>query len=468
MHGFIVWKYHFLFQVFFHKILLNISLKYFTWLEFTPIISQILFRSVMFMGLFDYVKGQLLDVIEWEDNSQDTIVHKIDMRNNEIQNGAWLTVRPGQAAVFVNEGQIADVFGEGRHQLTTQNLPILTNLKHWAYGFNSPFKCDVYFVNVKQFMNQKWGTPTPIPVSDPKFEQVEIRAFGTFGFRVSDPAKFMREVVSTNREFTTNDIKEQLRAFIDSHFASIVGALNLTVVDYAKNYNTIANAIGQAIGPNFENIGLQITVFTVSSITLPEEVNKVLRMRTKANMLGGLGNYAQMESLDIMRESVKNPGMNGMSQAGIGLGMGLGMGNLFTNNMQGGLNNQTQFYQPQPATPQGNNPTFPQDGQPVYNGQPSISPQGSQTPQKVAGVYPVTPPPTEKANAVEVKESSTKENTETITCSCGATIPKTYKFCMECGQKVVIPEPLKDKFCPECGNKCDGDAKFCDECGFKF
>lgn len=254
----------------------------------------------------NYIKSQLLDVIEWEDNSQNTIVHKIDMQNNEIQNGAWLTVRPGQAVVFVNEGQIADVFmQEGRYKLTTQNLPILSNLKHWAYGFNSSFKSDVYFVNIKQFINEKWGTPAPIYVNDPKFEQVEIRAFGTFGYRVYDPAKFIREVVSTNREYTTQDIRDQLKAFIDSNFASIVGDLNLTVVDYSKNYNVIANAIRQALAQSFDNIGLQITLFTISSITLPEEVNEVLRMRTKANMLGGLGNYAQMETLNIMKESVK-------------------------------------------------------------------------------------------------------------------------------------------------------------------
>ena len=139
------------------------------------------------MGLFDFVSKQFLDIIEWEDDSQDTLVHKFPMQDNEIQNGGKIIVRPGQSAVFVNEGQIADVFTEGTHALTTQNLPILGDLKGWTYGFKSPFKADVYFVNTKQFLDQKWGTPSPILVSDPKFEQVQLRAFGTFGFQVTDP-----------------------------------------------------------------------------------------------------------------------------------------------------------------------------------------------------------------------------------------------------------------------------------------
>lgn len=415
----------------------------------------------------NYIKSQLLDVIEWEDSSQDTIVHKIDMQNNEIQNGAWLTVRPGQAAVFVNEGQIADVFGEGRHQLTTQNLPILTNLKHWAYGFNSPFKCDVYFVNTKQFLNQKWGTPSPILINDPKFEQVEVRAFGTFAFRVYDPARFMREVVSTNRNYKTDDIRDQLRGFIDTHFASIVGSLNLTVADFAKNYTVIANAIGQALIPNFEAIGLQITSFTISNISLPEEVNEILRMRTKANMLGGFGNYTQIETLNIMKESVKNPGMNGMAHAGMGLGMGLGFGNVFANNMQGVLNNQTQFYQPQQTNyNQGNNQPVPPNNTPSQapNGQAQNQP--NQQSQPVTPVVPVTETVTEKAEPTS--PAYAKIEGDAIICPCGASIPKTAKFCMECGTKVVLPEPSKNKYCPQCGNKCDGDAKFCDECGTRL
>lgn len=379
------------------------------------------------MGFKDYLKGQLLDVIEWEDQSQDTIAHKVDMRHNEIQNGAWLTVRPGQAAVFVNEGQIADIFTEGRHKLVTQNLPILSSLKHWAYGFNSSFKSDVYFVNIKQFMGQKWGTATPIPVSDPKFEQVEIRAFGTFAFKVKDAAVFMREVVSTDKNFKVKEIQEQLRSFIQSHFATIVGALNITVVDYSKNYNMISEAMKKELSEEFQQIGLDITAFTISSITLPEEVNQFLRMRTQVNMAGGMNNYAQMKTLDVMGESVKNPGMNGMNQMGMGLGMGLGMGNMFAQNMQNALQNQTSF-QPAPAG---------------HNG--SVPPS--------AHVNPPIPP---------------AQGKDILLCSCGAALPKNAKFCMECGSKASLPESAKNKFCPECGTKWDSKAKFCMECGTKL
>lgn len=368
------------------------------------------------MGLKDYIKGQLLDVIEWEDTTQDTIVHKIDMRNNEIQNGAWLTVRPGQCAVFVNEGQIADIFHEGRHQLTTRNLPILSSLKHWKYGFNSSFKSDVYFINLKQFTNQKWGTPTPIYVCDPKFEQVEIRAFGIFSFRVKDPEKFMKEVVSTNRIYKTNDIKEQLKAFINTHFASIVGGLNLSIADYSKNYANISDAILNALKEDFQRIGLEITSFTVSSITLPDEINETLRIRTKANMLGGLGNYTQVETLDIMKEAAKNPGMNSMNQAGIGFGMGLGLGQIFANNMQGSLNNQTQFYNP-------------------------------------------------SDNQVNLKNN----NTDSMKCpNCSTVLSNNAKFCIECGMKIEKDVSNETKYCPECSSKNLKDAKFCMECGFKF
>ncbi|MEN6328386.1 MAG: SPFH domain-containing protein, partial [Syntrophomonas sp.] len=174
------------------------------------------------MGLFDFISKQFLDVIEWEDNTEDTLVYEYPMADNEIQNGGKLVVRPGQSAVFVNEGKIADVFAEGTHNLTTQNLPVLGDLKGWAYGFQSPFKADVYFVNTKQILDQKWGTPSPILVTDPKFEQVQLRAFGSFGFCVIDPRVFVSTVSSTNQVYKVEALRDQLKEFIVTHLAPIL------------------------------------------------------------------------------------------------------------------------------------------------------------------------------------------------------------------------------------------------------
>ncbi len=184
------------------------------------------------MGIWNKITGQFIDIIEWLDNTQDTMVYRFERQDNEIKNGAQLIVRESQVAVFVNEGQIADIFQAGTYTLTTQNLPILSTLKGWKYGFNSPFKAEVYFVSAKNFVDRKWGTKNPIMVRDPEFGPIRLRAFGSYTIRVTDAAKFLKEVVGTNAEFTTDQITDQLRNLVVTRFTDIIGEMILMSMDW--------------------------------------------------------------------------------------------------------------------------------------------------------------------------------------------------------------------------------------------
>lgn len=287
------------------------------------------------MGLKRFIKKQFLDIIEWEDRSQNTIVYKFPTADNEIQNGGQLIVRPGQVAVFVDKGQIADVFEPGTHLLTTDNLPILSNLQSWSYGFKSPFKSDIYFVNTKQFINNKWGTQTPFWMNDTQFGQVEVRAHGAYIFQIQDPVSFINTVSSTNRIYTVEEIQNQLNQFILTHFTPIVASLQVTVSQLAMNYNIINDAMIDAIKQDFKSLGLVMNSFTVSSINFPQEINDALRKLTQMNIYAGanMQNYANVETLEIMKESAKNPSANAMNQAGMGMGMGMQLGQIMGQNL---------------------------------------------------------------------------------------------------------------------------------------
>lgn len=279
----------------------------------------------MLVSLKDFISKQFLDIIQWEDQTQDTILYKFPMQDNEIQNNGKLIVRPGQAAIFVNEGIIADIFTEpNTYTLNTQTLPVIGDLKGWAYGFQSPFKADVYFINTKQLLDQKWGTSTPILIPDPKFEQVEIKAFGTFSFRITEPRQFLVEVTSTNRSYITEQIRDQLRSFIISNFVPVIVQQKVTVADLAANYKLIDQVMTDSVAAEFKNLGLTMTTFQILSITPQEEYLEMMRKRSGVNIMGGMQNYAQVETLEAMKESVQSPGVNAMNQAGIGLGIGLG------------------------------------------------------------------------------------------------------------------------------------------------
>ena len=287
------------------------------------------------MGLWDFVKSELIDIIQWLDETGDTMVWRFDGHDNEIKNGAQLIVRPGQAAVFVREGQVADVFGPGRFELHTQNLPILSTIMGWKYGFDSPFKAEVFFVATKQFTDQKWGTKAPIMMRDPEFGPVRIRAFGTYVFRVVEPARFVAQIVGTNGVFKTGDVGEQLRSLVTSRFIDAVAEAHIPVLDLAARYDEIGVQIRGKMAPDFAEWGIELTQFVVESISLPEEVEKALDKRSSMGVIGDLGRYSQFQAAESMPIAAANPG--GPAGAGMGMAMGWAMGQQMAQGLGGGM-----------------------------------------------------------------------------------------------------------------------------------
>ncbi len=283
------------------------------------------------MGIWDKLGQEFIDIIEWLDPSRDTIVWRYPRYDNEIKNGAKLVVRESQVAVFINEGEIADVFDPGTHTLSTANLPILGKLKGWKYGFESPFKAEVYFVNTRRFVDLKWGTKNPIMLRDQEFGPVRLRAFGTYAFRVDAPGSFLKEIVGTDGEFTTDEITDQLRNIIVSRFADATGESKIPVLDMAANYNELGDVLLGAIQGDMTQYGLELTKLLVENISLPEAVEKVLDERTSMGVIGDLSRFTQFKTAEAMGDAANNPGMAGG-------GMAMGMGFAMANQMAGAVN----------------------------------------------------------------------------------------------------------------------------------
>jgi membrane protease subunit (stomatin/prohibitin family) len=278
------------------------------------------------MGFFDKLRGEFIDIIEWVDDSSDTIVWKFPRYQNEIKMNAKLTVRESQWAVFMNEGTIADVFTPGMYTLTTQNMPILSTLKGWKYGFDSPYKADVFFVSMRQFTNQKWGTRNPVMLRDAEFGPVRLRAFGSFAFRVKDPGVFIKEVAATNPEFTVEGINEQLRNLAISRGMDAIAEAKIPVLDLAAKYDEVSALITEKIKPEFNELGLELTKFLIENISLPPEVEAVLDKRTGMGIVGNLGAFAQYQAANAMEQAAMNPNGGGLAGAGIGAGLGMAIG----------------------------------------------------------------------------------------------------------------------------------------------
>jgi len=271
------------------------------------------------MGILDFLTGEFIDVIHWTDDSRDTMVWRFEREGHAIKYGAKLTVREGQAAVFVHEGQLADVFSPGLYMLETNNMPVLTTLQHWDHGFRSPFVSEIYFVNTTRFNDQKWGTKNPVICRDPEFGPVRLRAFGTYAMRVADPAKFMSEIVGTDGEFTADEISFQIRNVIVQEFSRVVATSGISVLDMAANTAEFSKLVTRAIEPTVAAYGLSIPELYVENISLPEEVEKVLDKRSSMGIVGDLGRYAQFQAAEAMTAG-------GAAGAGIGAGLGLGAG----------------------------------------------------------------------------------------------------------------------------------------------
>lgn len=311
------------------------------------------------MAFFDKLKqkafAEFIDIIEWTDETSDTMIWRFPRFQSEIKNGAQLTVRETQIAVLVNEGQFADVFQPGRYELTTTNMPILTTIKGWKYGFNSPFKVDVYFVNTKQFLNQRWGTANPIMMRDPEFGPIRMRAFGSYNFRIQpDPIPFIRNVAGTSGEFTTEGISEQLRNFVITKFTDYLGESKIAALDLAANLNEFSNELTVALKDDFAEYGIELTRFLVENISLPEAVEEALDKRTSMGVIGNMTAYTQMQFADSLKDAANNPAGGGnLAGDAMGAGIGLAMAGQMAQQM---VNPQGGQFNPNPQQQQPRNP----------------------------------------------------------------------------------------------------------------
>ena len=279
------------------------------------------------MGILDFLTGEFIDVIHWTDDTRDTMVWRFEREGHEIKYGAKLTVREGQAAVFVHEGQLADVFTPGLYMLETNNMPILTTIQHWDHGFKSPFKSEVYFVNTTRFGNLKWGTKNPIMLRDPEFGPTRLRAYGTYTVKVKDPAIFLREIVGTDGEFTMDEISYQIRNIIVQEFSRVIAQCGIPVLDMAANTGDLGKLIADAIDGTMNEYGLTIPELYIENISLPTAVEKALDKRTSMGLVGDLDQFTQYSGAEAMTTAASTPGGDGGMGAGLGMGMGMAMAN---------------------------------------------------------------------------------------------------------------------------------------------
>jgi len=293
------------------------------------------------MSIIDKVKeaamNQFIEVIEWLDESKDTLVYRFPVAGQEIKNGAQLIVRESQAAVFVFEGQVADVFTPGKYTIDGGNTPILSKLGAWKFGFNSPFKSEVYFVNTKQFTDMKWGTSNPVMLRDADFGIVRLRAFGAYSLRVADPSEFIKEIAGTNGQFSTDDIDGQLKRAIVTEFSDALGELKIPALDLAAQYKEIGEQIRGKINEDFKGYGLEVTKFYVENVSLPPEVEAAMDKRAQMGAIGNVDQYMKFQAADALRDAAQNEG--GGAGLGAGLGAGFAVGNQMANAFGSGPQN---------------------------------------------------------------------------------------------------------------------------------
>ena len=279
------------------------------------------------MSMWDSIKNrlrhELIDIVEFLDDSGNTLVYRFERFQNEIKNNAKCVVREGQAAVFINEGRMADVLGPGTYDLNTKNVPILATLLGWKYGFESPFKAEVYFVSTRTFVDQKWGTMNPVIVRDPEFGPVRLRAFGTYTLRVKDPGTFIKNVVGTDGRFTIEEINTQLRNTIVSQLGDALGESKLPLLDLSGKYMELSKFLKEQVQPEFDKLGIEAPTLLIENVSLPPEVEQALDKRSSMGVLGNLDQYAKFQAAEAMRDAAKNPGTAG-TFVGVGVGQALG------------------------------------------------------------------------------------------------------------------------------------------------
>lgn len=370
-----------------------------------------------------FISKNLLKVIEWKDDSKDTVVYRFPLTDRyEIMTGSTLVVRESQVAIFVYKGQIADVFEPGTYKLSTENLPFLTKILSLPTGFESPIKAEVYYVNTKQFTGQKWGTQNPIVLRDKDFGMVRLRGYGIYAFRVIDVKSFMKEMFGTNALYTTTDVSEQIRPMIIQAITDTIAESKLSLLDLAANYKEFGESVLSASEKEFAQYGLKLEKLVVENFSLPEDVEKALDERSKLGIMEDkMGTYTQMQAAQALRDSAKNPNGNNLAGLGIGLGAAGAVGGLFNTSISNVEN------KPKAKTKQ-------------------CIKCGMEIPEK----------------SKHCPECGTPQNP---TCpKCGEMITARAKFCHNCGEKVAVTK----KVCSECGEELKSNAKFCPNCGAKY
>ena len=281
--------------------------------------------------MFGFFRKQFIDVIEWPNPGEDTLMWRFPAEDQEIQTGATLVVRESQQALFVDEGKTADLFGAGTHLLTTQTLPLLTNLKNWDKFFASPFKSDVYFFNLRQQLGRRWGTAQPVTVRDSEFGVVQLRAFGMYDYRISDPAKLFSEVTGVVAQYSREALDEPLRNVVMTRLASVFGASGIAFLDMAANQVLLSQKMAELLAPDFARLGLTLERFSVESVTLPEAIQKALDERISMGVVGDLSRYTQYQTASAIPLAAQNEG--GLAGVGAGVGVGAAIGQAMATNM---------------------------------------------------------------------------------------------------------------------------------------
>jgi len=273
------------------------------------------------MGIMDFIKGQLLEVIEWTDDSRDTLSYRYPDDDKEIKNGAQLIVRESQMVQFIYLGEFGDTFTPGKHALTTDNIPVLTKLKSWKYGFNSPFKADVYYVTTRTFAGNKWGTANPIMMRDKDFGIVRVRAFGTFDFHIIEPKKFLKEVAGSDQHFRLDEFADTMRSRIVSIFSEALATANVPVLDLATRYSELGEALLPLINPILlGKYGLEMTTFVLENASVPPEVEAAIDKRSSMSAVGNLNDFVKFQ----MAQGMENGG-SGAGSAATEMAIGLAM-----------------------------------------------------------------------------------------------------------------------------------------------
>ena len=298
------------------------------------------------MGIKDFLKKQFIDVIQWTESSDGILAYRYPMQDFEIQYGASLTVRESQMAVFVNEGTVADVFGPGRYKLTTQTLPLLTNLMNWDKLFESPFKSDVYFFSTRLQLNQKWGTANPITIRDKEFGAVRLRAFGIYSYKIFDPRAFHVHVSGTREQYTITELDGQLRNTIVASISDLFAQSGIPFLDMAANQDEFGNQIKLKLDPEFKRLGIGLDTLQVQNLSLPDELQKILDQRIGMGLIGDMTRYTQYQTAQSIPIAAANEG--GLAGAGAGLGAGLTIGQTMASAMASSMANPAQ---PQAAKP---------------------------------------------------------------------------------------------------------------------